>query len=374
MDRTQRSLARIIALFALSALAMPVSAMVADAGIRSTVPANGVTEQLRVRAEQAGFDGAMLIGEPDGSSTVLTIGPNPVDPDAIWRWASITKQLLAVITMQEVAAGRLDLNAPVTRYWPGWKAPHAGKIRIRDLLLHQSGLPQPDESHADADGVPAFYRSGAADPRVSAGAFCAGKPRAGPPAKFNYNNCDSIVLAEVLRRVTGEPFELLLQKRVARPLKMSSVGMFQFGARPHPHVQPTGEAADIDTLINLGVSGASAGAYGTIADLWKFDHALLTGRLLSPDAREVMWQSTRANGFYGFHQWIYDSPLRGCSERVRIVERQGLVGGIELRNYLLPDSGRALILFSRHRPTGLGDPWEGSGFAFDLLSLVDCAP
>ena len=86
----------------------------------------------------------------------------------------------------------------------------------------------------------------------------------------------------------------------------------------------------------------------------------------------TMWKAYRANGFHGFFQWVYPSRLKGCPAPVRIVERQGLVGGIELRNYLLPEIGRALIMFSRHRPTGLGDPWEGKGFAFDLLSKVEC--
>jgi D-alanyl-D-alanine carboxypeptidase len=85
-----------------------------------------------------------------------------------------------------------------------------------------------------------------------------------------------------------------------------------------------------------------------------------------------MWASTRENGYYGFFQWIYPAPLAGCGKAVRIVERQGLVGGIELRNYLLPETGRGLILFSRKRPTDLGDPWEGKGFAFDLLSSAVC--
>ena len=337
-------------------------------------PSPAVVEQVRLRAQKAGFQGAILIGEKDGSRTVLTVGPNPVRAEAVWRWASITKQLAAVIAMQEVVRGRLDLEAPVTRYWPDWKSPNADRIRIRDLLKHNSGLPQPDESPADSDGVPAFYRSTAASPRASASAFCAGPPRAAPPAKFEYNNCDTIVVAEVLRRITGKPFEALARERLTQPLGMASFGMFRIGTPPHRQVAPTGEFGDVDKLLNLGVYGASGGAYGTIGDLWKFDHALLAGHLLPRTAREAMWKSSRDNGFYGFFQWIYPSRLKGCRKPVRIVERQGLVGGIEHRNYLLPESGRALIMFSRHRPTNLGDPWEGKGFAFDLLSTVTCRP
>ena len=335
-------------------------------------PPQSVAEAVRARAAAQSFDGAILIGEADGSSQTLTLGEAPVRADAIWRWASITKQLAAVIAMQEVARGRLDLDAPVARYWPQWRAPNAARVRIRDLLFHKSGLPQPDSSPPDAQGVPGFYRASAAAPSESAAIFCAGPPRAPPPAAFEYNNCDTIVLAEVLRRITGKSFERLVRERFARPLGLRSLGMFAFGRPLRQHVRPIGEAAEVDPLINLGVNGASAGAYGTIGDLWRFDHALLGGRLLPAATRAQMWTADAGNGFLAFFQWSYPAPLRGCVGPVRIVERQGLVGGIELRNYLLPESGRGLILFSRRRPTNIGDPWEGNGFAFDLLSAVAC--
>ena len=352
-------------LLALTALAIagPAAARTPEATVAA----------VRARAEAAKFQGAILIGEKDGSSRILVTGPDQVRPDAVWRWASITKQLAAVIAMQEVAKGRLDLDAPVTRYWPEWKAPNAAAIRIRDLMLHNSGLPQPDESPADADGIPAFYRSSAVSPPRSAAGFCAGPARAAPPAKFEYNNCDTIVLAEVLARITGRPFDALVRERIARPLGMKSFGMFALGRR-RPHVTPNGEFANLDPLINLGVNGASAGAYGTIGDLWRFDRALLSGKLIPAAEREMMWQSSRSNGFYGFQQWIFPAKLAGCAGEIQVVERQGLVGGIEHRNYLLPATGQAVIFFGRHRPSGYGDPWEGKGFAYDVLSKVACRP
>jgi D-alanyl-D-alanine carboxypeptidase len=351
-------------------IAALLAATLSPAGLAN--PSEDVVAGVQARAAEAGFDGAILVGEADGSSRVLTFGKHPVNPEAVWRWASITKQLSAVLAMQEVAAGKLDLDAPVSRYWPEWKSPNADSVRIRDLMLHNSGLPQPDESAPDKDGVPGFYRAAAVAPADSANGFCAGPPAAKAPASFNYNNCDSIVLGEVLARVTGKPFEQLLEQRIAQPLALKSLGMFHVGEPAKGHVLPTGEFANVDGMLNLGVYGASGGAYGTIADLWTFDRALLDGRLLPREQSEIMWKAVRANGFYGFFQWVYPSRLRGCPVPVRIVERQGLVGGIELRNYILPESGRALIMFSRHRPTNLGDPWEGKGFAFDLLSTVEC--
>lgn len=334
--------------------------------------APGEYDAIRLRAEAEKFDGSILIGEADGSYRILTVGAFPVAPDAVWRWASITKQLAAVLVMQEVTKGNLDLDAPVTRYWPEWRAPEGARIRIRDLLLHDSGLPQPDTSEADEDGVPSFYRAKAAAPTESAAGFCAGPARAAAPAKYEYNNCDTIVLAEVLRRVTGLEFEKLVDQRLSGPLELKSLGLYRLGADGAAHVRPNGEYASLDPLLNLGVYGASGGAFGTIDDLWRFDHALMKGDLLPADARETMWKSERSNGFYGFQQWIFPARLAGCAGETRIVERQGQIAGFEHRNYLLPESGRAVIFFSRHRPANYGDPWEGKGFAYDVLSKVNC--
>ena len=331
-----------------------------------------VDEAIKTRAEAEKFDGAILIGEADGSFRVLTIGPEPVPADAVWRWASITKQLVAVLAMQEVAEGNLSLDAPISRYWPQWPGQNGAKIRIRDLLLHNSGLPQPDTSPADGDGVPGFYRANAVAPADAASGFCAGPARQAPPAKYDYNNCDSIVLAEVLHRVTGKDFETLVKERLAGPLGLRSLGIYHLDSNPAGHVRPNGEYSEADGLLNLGVYGASGGAYGTIQDLWRFDQALMKGQLLPAEARETMWQSEKANGFYGFHQWIFPATLAGCSGSTRIVERQGQIAGFEHRNYLLPETGRAVIFFSRHRPANYGDPWEGKGFAYDLLSKVNC--
>ena len=355
---------------ALAAMALGVPGGTLAQDVPTTAPAVD-TAAIMTRADVAKFDGAILIGEADGGYLILTPGTAPVASDAVWRWASITKQLAAVIAMQQVAKGALDLDAPVTRYWPEWKAPEGSKIRIRDLLLHNSGLPQPDTSEADGDGVPGFYRAQAVAPAESAAGFCAGPARGTPPANYDYNNCDTIVLAEVLRRTTGSDFAALVRDRIATPLGMTSLGLYPLGGKPG-HVLPTGEYADLDPLLNLGVYGASGGAYGTIGDLWRFDHALLDGTLLPDAARETMWKSERSNGFYGFQQWIFPAKLAGCGAETRVVERQGQIAGFEHRNYLLPESGRAVIFFSRHRPADYGDPWEGKGFAYDVLSMVNC--
>lgn len=323
--------------------------------------------------QAAGFEGAVLVGEPDGRSAIQVIsGATPLAPDAVWRWASITKQLTATIAMQEVAAGRLDLDKPVSAYWPQWKAPNSATIRIRDLLRHQSGLPDPGGSPADPNGIPAFHGSAAAAPTISANAFCAGPARAAPGGDFLYNNCDFIVLGEVLKQITGKSFERLAKERLARPTGMRRFGVYQTGTPRPPHVAATGEDKVLDLVLDLGLHGPAGSAYGSIEDLWRFDRALMSGKLLDSASRAAMWAGEPKLGYAAFGQWVSPVKLARCNRTVTVVDRQGLVGGIELRNYLLPEQNRALILFARKKPTNYGEPWQGKGLAYELLEEIGC--
>jgi CubicO group peptidase (beta-lactamase class C family) len=180
------------------------------------------------------------------------------------------------------------------------------------------------------------------------------------------------VLGEILARITGRPFDALIRERMAAPLGMRRFGLYGLGSRPRSHVLPTGAFLGVDTTINLGVFGASGGAYGTIDDLWRFDHALLSGRLLRDAEREQMWIGRPENGYSGFFQWIFEAPLTGCATPSRIVERRGLIGGFEHRNILLPQTGQAVILFARKLPVAYGEIWEGKGLMYDVLSAVGC--
>src|SRR3954454_9805406 len=104
------------------ALVIGAALMISSNAAQARVPAP-VLSKVKARAAEAKFDGTILIGEKDGTSASFSLGPKAPPTDAVWRWASITKQLTAVIAMQEVERGTLDLDAPVTRYWPQWRAP-----------------------------------------------------------------------------------------------------------------------------------------------------------------------------------------------------------------------------------------------------------
>ncbi|HUE94183.1 serine hydrolase domain-containing protein [Pseudomonas sp.] len=84
-----------------------------------------------------------------GGETVLDIWAGTADKEGQQAWHSdtilnlfsCTKTFTAVTVLQLVDEGKLELDAPVARYWPEFAAAGKDKITLRHLLSHQAGLP-----------------------------------------------------------------------------------------------------------------------------------------------------------------------------------------------------------------------------------------
>jgi CubicO group peptidase (beta-lactamase class C family) len=328
-------------------------------------------------SDTARFEGVAIAGDADRPHYVRATGlaakgvPNRAT--AIWRWASVTKQITTVIAMQEIAAGHLALDRPVKDYWPEWPQVFSDEITIRDLLQHTSGLADPNEDKPLADGLPAFYRPapGKGTMQAEATGFCAEHPRAEPHTGFHYNNCDFIVLGALLERITGKSYGELVQSRIAAPLELR-IGLFAPGTPPAHHVGGLDEHGRPEKLGDLGTYGAAGSLYGSPLALYGFDRALITHRLLDPATTATMWTGDPKLGAAALGQWQFVATLKGCAAPVSVVERRGQIGGVQIRNYILPGSGRALVLFTRRGDFDYGEIWQGKGFAWQALSAVEC--
>lgn len=319
--------------------------------------------------DSAKFDGVVIAGDSDRPAYVHG------DAAATWRWASVSKQLAATIVMQEVQAGRLSLDRPITDWWPEWPQVFSDLITIRDLLRHTSGLADPNEDGpTDRSGMPLFYRPppGHGTMQYEATHYCAEYPRAKPGVIFHYDNCDFIVLGALLERTTGKPYAELLQERIARPLGLK-LGLFVPGAPAAAHVRGLARPGVPEDIGDLGTYGAAGSVYGSPRTLYAFDRALLAHRLLGDTATAAMWAGEPKWGAAALGQWQYETALAGCPAPVSVVERRGEIGGVQIRNFLLPAMGKALVMFTRYGNFGFGEVWQNKGFAYRALSAVGCA-
>jgi D-alanyl-D-alanine carboxypeptidase len=330
------------------------------------VAAEPSPEKMVALAAAAKFEGE-IVASRGTLPTSLTRGT--VGKDQRWRWASVTKQIVATLIMQEVGKGTIALDKPVSLYLPDFKSPNASKITVRQLLRHQTGLPNPDDTKAGKDGVPAYYAK--ADPALQnpLTGYCAGPVKGKAGGNWAYNNCDYIVAGALLEAVTKAPWQQLVTTRIATPLGLKSLAAF-------PASKPTVKgrvAGKTEPRYRFESFGAAAGLYGSAQDLWKFDRALMTGKLLPEAQRAEMWDGQPNLGFIALGQWAFGAELKGCATPVRIIERRGAIGGVQVRNFILPDNDVVVIAFTNRDDFEFGEIWQGKGFSYDLLSAAACA-
>ena len=199
----------------------------------------------------------------------------PMTVDTIFDVASLTK---VVATAPAVAKlfeeGRLRLNDRVTEYLPEFQGGESG-VTVRHLLTHFSGL-RPD---LDLDPAWSGYDTGV---RLA----LADKPVAEPGERFLYSDINYILLAEIVRRLTGESLAAYASGQFYEPLSMNDT-MFQPPTALRGRIAPTeilsgqesplrGVVHDPTTRYMGGISG-HAGVFSTADDLARFAQMMLGG-------------------------------------------------------------------------------------------------
>jgi len=127
---------------------------------------------------------------------------------------STTKPLTATAIMQLVEAGKVELDAPVTRYLPWFNLddPRAAQITVRQLLSHTSGMP----ASASLTGG---QEPDALERRVRALEW--ERLRSAPGTRWEYANDGYNTLGLIVQTVSGMPYEQYVAEKILSPLKMT---------------------------------------------------------------------------------------------------------------------------------------------------------
>jgi len=203
----------------------------------------------------------------------------PMTVDTIFDLASLTKVVAtATSVMILVERGQVRLGDPVARYIPEFAEMGKKNITVEQLLTHRSGL-MPDNAVTD-------YQQG---PEKALENIWRLAPIAEAGSRFIYSDVNYIVLAELVRRVSGKPIDQFAAENIFRPLGMRDTG-FRPAAGLKPRIAPTekrggkvatcgddkgsegeehwirGEAHDPRSYLMGGVAG-HAGLFSTADDL-----------------------------------------------------------------------------------------------------------
>ncbi len=202
---------------------------------------------------------------------------DPMTEDTVFDLASLTKPVAtATAVMQLAEQGLVNIDDPVSRYWPAFKANGKKDITVRQLLTHYSGL-RPDLSKRPAwTGYRAAMRK-----------IISERPVFPPGRVYIYSDINFEALGELVRLVSGLPLDDYSEQNIFKPL-----GMKDTGFHPLPdlkdRIAPTrfayhtvlcGRPHDPTSYRMGGVSG-HAGLFSTADDLARFAQAFLGGGAL----------------------------------------------------------------------------------------------
>ncbi len=324
----------------------------------------------RALQEKDGFNGAWLYAE---KGEIVSKGAHgfrdpedrlPITEDTIFQLASVSKTFTAAAVMLLMRQGLLSPEDGITKFFP--EIPYPG-VTIRHLLNHTGGVPD------YFDDMDWFIRIWKEEKRVPGNdeilrflRETKAKPYFVPGEGLHYSNTGFNLLALLVERLSGIPYEEFLQKNIFEPAGMTSTRCCHIRRDGVPFenyaratVFEDGKwVADVDSAED-GIVTAFDGlngddyVYTNIFDMLRWDRALREGRLLTPEEQKLMYTPGKLNNGedavydedddlgYGFGWAVGHDDEYGL-----IVSHSGSMPGVATWFERFIDADRVLVILS----------------------------
>ncbi|HEX8077547.1 MAG TPA: serine hydrolase domain-containing protein [Chthoniobacterales bacterium] len=211
-----------------------------------------------------------------------------VTPKTVFQSGSIGKQFTAMAVMMLAEEGKLSLGDPLSKFL---EVPSSwSKITIRHLLTHTSGLGDYPES---------FSLQKDCSEEELLKMVTAQPLQFEPGGKWSYSNLGYVTLGLVIRKVTGEFYGDVLQKRIFRPLGMTDTRIISeediILNRAAGYRLKEGALKNQKWVAPSLNTTADGSLYLTVEDMAKWDEALENQKLISPAGFKQMWTPVKLN-------------------------------------------------------------------------------
>jgi CubicO group peptidase (beta-lactamase class C family) len=305
------------------------------------------------------FDGAVLVAE-DGK-VVFKKGYGlankewdiPNDPDTKFRIASITKQITAMAIMILQEEGKLHVHDSICKYVP--ECPEAWKdITIHHLLTNTSGIPN-FQNFPDNDQ----YERLPITVEKTVERFKYKELMFSPGTQFGYSSSGFVLLGYIIEQVTGKSYEDVINQYIFEPLEMKNSGY------DHPRTvlikRASGYAQEGNITQNaihfeMDTPHAAGALYSTVEDLFLWDKALYTTRLIAIKTLDSIFTEYVKLGEewgYGYGWFI------GQLFNRKLALHQGSIAGFRAHLFRFPDEKAFIISLSNCEQVNLFKINEG---------------
>lgn len=257
---------------------------------------------LRVHTKKNMFSGSVLIAKKGKillskgyglANTTSTISNSPTTK---FKLASVSKQFTAMAIMILQEKGKLNTEDKLTKYIPDY--PNGDKITIHHLLTHTSGIP-------NVTALPVFDSiKGNPHTLEQVIALTKNKPlEFEPGSKFNYSNSGYILLTYIIETASGKKYGDYLKETIFDPLGMKNSGLYPSnGILKNAAIGYTesNEGLVPAPYIDMTIPAGAGALYSTVEDLFLWDQALYTEKLVKKETMEKIMTVYKDNYAYGW--------------------------------------------------------------------------
>jgi CubicO group peptidase (beta-lactamase class C family) len=259
-------------------------------GVRSDL-LNAITKRVEKSIAEGMYPGAVVLVRHRGHTIYRGVfGSRRIEPDVapmrydtIFDIASLSKVVATTpAVMQLIERDKLELDAPVARYWPAFAANGKSEVTIRELLTHTSGLKADITDPLHPNNNPSWHGENSALQQI-----VQLKLNNPPGTTFVYSDVNFLVLGYLVEILSGKPLDKYVSDNIFKPLKMNDT-TYHPVADLKDRIAPTeiiekqlrwGQVQDASANAMGGVAG-NAGVFSDASDLALYAQCLLdNGRL-----------------------------------------------------------------------------------------------
>lgn len=257
---------------------------------------NGLTRENRFSGSiLIARDGRVIVSKGYGMANYETDVPNTTQTK--FRLGSITKQFTAMAVMMLQERGKLSVQDSVCKYVA--ECPAAWQpVTIHHLLTHTSGIwsftNTPD------------YRKTMTLPSTVMETIARFKDKPlefAPGERWNYSNSGYVLLGHLVEKISGQSYEAFLRENIFEPLKMTNTGYDKpdviLKHRAAGYTVWTGRLLNAPYL-DMTIPHAAGALYSTAEDLYLWDQALYTEKLVKQKTLDAIFTPVKDNYGYGF--------------------------------------------------------------------------
>ena len=288
------------------------------------------------------FSGSFLLAKNGGVLLSKGYGladrekKTPITAQTKFRIGTTTKQFTAMAIMLLQEQGKLNVQDKICTYLTdcpeAWKA-----ITIHQLLTQTSGIPDNSDAFITQDITSsAPLENMIAEAKKLPLDFQPGE-------RYSNNSMSYILLGKIIEAASGGSYEAFLQKNIFEPLQMSNTGFDPNRSDVAVGYMDQNAVAD---PINLWVESSAAGLYSTVEDLYRYDQALNSGKLVPQKVLDAMStsyvQSDREGLGFGYGWYV-------ALKRPRLVKMPANGNGFDNIYRRYPEDGFTIIELSNEQ-------------------------